>query len=164
MCPPEASSSTSPGHWSKWRQFFTIPPHYCRSRSPIMCSFHCVSSSLSFHSSVSIFLSLLLSHSLWLLALLVCLFFVVFLSVTNVSLSSHISLGSKRMVTKQIEPGQNMIVSINFFSVSVICESLTVFRVTHALFLDQYCACVFFCLSLLKCLHRHPKDHCRQQI
>lgn len=40
-------------------------PHYCRSRLPIMCSFHCVSSSFSFYSSVRIFfLSLPLSPPL----------------------------------------------------------------------------------------------------
>ena len=39
-----------------------FPPHYCRSRSPLMCSFHCVSSSLSFHSSVRIFF--FISHTL----------------------------------------------------------------------------------------------------
>ena len=41
-----------------------FPPHYCRSRSPLMCSFHCVSSSLSFHSSVRIVFSFYLSHAL----------------------------------------------------------------------------------------------------
>lgn len=30
-------------------------PHYCRSRLPLMCSFHCVISSPSFNSSVGIF-------------------------------------------------------------------------------------------------------------
>lgn len=55
-------------------------PHYCRSRSPIMCSFHCVSSSFSFYSSVRIFFffyispSLLLSHSFSLSVLLLTRF------------------------------------------------------------------------------------------
>ncbi len=25
VCPSEAPSSTPPGHWSKWRQLFTVP-------------------------------------------------------------------------------------------------------------------------------------------
>lgn len=43
-------------------------PHYCRSRSPLMCSFHCISSLLSFYSSVhnsfDLLPSLLVSHFL----------------------------------------------------------------------------------------------------
>lgn len=84
-------------------------PHYCRSRLPLMCSFHCVSSSLSFNSSVHILFFFISSPSppfthslscslpsLQLLALfassLAGFVLFIFLSLISGSLPPHISL------------------------------------------------------------------------